>query len=212
MKTVLFFLSLGVAVLFTGCTSSESFARKGYDFYQVDKIAVVDVIGPVGGEAAKNQIADMFVMELLKKGYSPIERSQVQVLLKEQKFQASNVTSAENVARAGEILNVPVVLFVNVPKFKEDMTISAKMVDVEDGSILWMGTGTSSGGKTMGTIVGAAAGAVVGAAVTGSDDRVVGAIGGGVLGGAAGNLLTPQKEEKARQVIKKICESLPVRQ
>jgi hypothetical protein len=195
-----------------GCTSSESFARKGYDFYQIDKIAVVDVIGPVGGEAAKNQIADMFVMELLKKGYSPIERSQVQVLLKEQKFQASNVTSAENMARAGEILNVPVVLFINVPKFREDMTISAKMVDVEDGSILWMGTGTGSANKTVGTIVGAAAGAIVGASVTGSNDRVVGAIGGGVLGGAAGNLLTPQKEQKARDLIKKICETLPVRQ
>ncbi len=201
-----------VAVSLMGCTSSESFARKGYDFYQIDKIAVVDVIGPVGGEAAKNQIADMFVMELLKKGYSPIERSQVQVLLKEQKFQASNVTSAENMARAGEILNVPVVLFINVPKFREDMTISAKMVDVEDGSILWMGTGTGSANKTVGTIVGAAAGAIVGASVTGSNDRVVGAIGGGVLGGAAGNLLTPQKEQKARDLIKKICETLPVRQ
>jgi hypothetical protein len=212
MKMLLFFVTSTVALSLMGCTSSESFARKGYDFYQVDKIAVVDVIGPVGGEAAKNQIADIFVMELLKKGYSPIERAQVQVLLKEQKFQASNVTSAENIARTGEILNVPVVLFVNVPKFGEDMTISAKMVDVEDGSILWMGTGTGSGGKTLGTVIGAAAGAVVGAVVTGSDDRVVGAVGGGVLGGAAGNLLTPQKEQKAREVIKKICKSLPVRQ
>ena len=76
MKTALLLLFTGaVAVSFMGCTSCESYARKGYDFYQVDKIAVVDVVGPVGGEAAKNQIADMFVMELLKKGYSPIERA-----------------------------------------------------------------------------------------------------------------------------------------
>ncbi len=147
----------------------------------------------------------------MKKGYSPIERAQVQLLLKEQKFQASDVTSTENIARAGEILNVPVVLLVNIPKFQDEMTISAKMVDVEDGSILWMGTGTGSGSKTINTIIGAAAGAVVGAAVTGEEDVVVGAVGGGVLGGAAGNLLTPQKEQKAREVIKKICTSLPER-
>jgi outer membrane lipoprotein SlyB len=199
------------AFLCTGCLSCESYSRKGYDFYQVDKVAIVDVIGPVGGEGAKNQIADIFVMELLRKGYSPIERAQVQLLLKEQKFQASDVTSAENVARAGEILNVPVIMIVNIPKFNEDMTISAKLVDVEDGSILWMGSGTGTGGKTIATIAGAAAGAIVGGAVTGEDDKVVGAIAGGVLGGAAGNLLAPQKEQQARRVIKKICESLPAR-
>lgn len=211
MRMALVVLTGLVLVSLMGCTSSESYSRKGYDFYQVDKIAVVDVIGPVGGEAAKNQIGDIFVMELLKKGYSPIERAQVQVLLKEQKFQASDVTSAENVAKAGEILNVPVVLFVNVPKFQDDMTISVKMVDVEDGSILWMGTGNGTGSKTVNTIVGAAAGAVIGAAVVGDEDMVLGAIGGGVAGGAAGNLLTPSKEKKAREVIKKICESLPER-
>lgn len=212
MKLMLLLITGVLTVSFMGCTSSESFSRKGYDFYQVDKIAVIDVVGPVGGEAAKNQIADMFVMELLKKGYSPIERSQVQVLLKEQKFQASDVTSNENIARAGEILNVPVVLVINVPKFQDSMTLSAKMLDVEDGSILWMGSGTSSGGgKMMGTIIGAAAGAVVGGAVTGNEDRVLGAIGGGVLGGVAGNLLSPEKEQKARGVVKKICESLPLR-
>ncbi len=211
MRMSVLVLAVVALVSLAGCTSSESYSRKGYDFYQVDKIAVVDVVGPVGGEAAKNQIADIFVMDLLKKGYSPIERAQVQLLLKEQKFQASDVTSTENIARAGEILNVPVVLLVNIPKFQDEMTISAKMVDVEDGSILWMGTGTGSGSKTINTIIGAAAGAVVGAAVTGEEDVVVGAVGGGVLGGAAGNLLTPQKEQKAREVIKKICTSLPER-
>ncbi len=200
-----------LAITLGGCTTAESYHRKGYDFYQIDTIAVVDVIGLVGSEAAKNQIADFFVMELLKKGYSPIERSQVQILLNEQKFQASDITSREAVAKAGEILNVPVILYVNVPKYEEEITISAKMVDVEDGSILWMGTSTGTTGKTLNTILGAAGGALIGGTVTGKDDRVIGAIGGGVAGGAAGALLSPQTEQKVRDMIGKICETLPAR-
>ena len=197
MKILVFVLLAGLSLSFLGCTTAESYHRKGYDFYQVDKVAVVDVIGPVGSEAAKNQIADFFVMELLKKGYSPIERAQVQIILNEQKFQSSDITSSDGVAKAGEILNVPVVLIINVPKFDQEITISAKMVDVQDGSILWMGTGTGTTGKTLNTILGAAAGAVVGAAVSGEDDQVIGAIGGGVVGGAAGQL--PQRLPRLHQ-------------
>lgn len=211
MRTLLLVLTSSVCVWLMGCSTAESYSRQGYDFYQIDKVAVVDVIGPVGGEAAKNQIADFFVMELLKKGYSPIERSQVQILLNEQKFQASDITSGEDMARAGEILNVPVVMFINVPKFKEDIALTVKMVDVEDGSILWMGSAEGTTGKTLGTIAGATAGVIVGAASTGDDDRVLGGVAGGVLGGAAGYLLTPKQEKLVRELAAKVCKTLPPR-
>jgi uncharacterized protein YcfJ len=151
-------------------------------------------------------------MELLKKGYSPIERAQVHVLLKEQEFQASAITSEEDAAKAGRILNVPVVLIVNVPEFGADIQVTAKMVNVEDGSILWMSTGKGKGGKTLGTILGAAAGAAIGWASTGEDDQVLGAVVGGVAGGAAGNLLTPDEAEKMLAIVKKVCKTLPSRQ
>ena len=211
MRILGFVLLVGLSLSFLGCTTAESHHRQGYDFYQVEKVAVVDVVGPVGSEAAKNQIADFFVMELLKKGYSPIERAQVQIILNEQKFQSSDITSSDGAAKAGEILNVPVVLIVNVPKFDQEITISSKMIDVQDGSILWMGTGTGTTGKTLNTILGAAAGAIVGGAVSNDDNRVIGAIGGGVAGGAAGQLLSPQTEQKVRQLTEKICRTLPTR-
>lgn len=106
---------------------------------------------------------------------------------------------------------MPVVLYVNVPKFDEEVTISAKMVNVQDGSILWMGTGTGTTGKTLNTILGAAGGAILGGAVSNNDNRVIGAIGGGVAGGAAGALLSPQTEQKVREIIGKICKTLPTR-
>jgi len=206
------FLLLGIlSIALTGCTSSEGYYRQDYDYASVQKIAVIDVIGPVGGDAVRNQIGDFFVMELLEHGYSPIERAQVHVLLKEQEFQASGVTTIDDAAEAVKILNVPVVLIVNVPKFGEDIHMTAKMLDVEEGSILWMSTGKGKGGKAWGTIIGAAAGALVGYAVSGESDQVVGAVAGGVIGGAAGNLLAPDEAEKVQKITDKMCKTMPSR-
>jgi len=200
---------MSAAFLIGGCAAGKGYFRADYDFSKVDKIAVVDVIGDVRGEAAKNQVSDFFVMELLKKGFSPVERAQVQVLLKEQQFQATDITTTEGAARAGKILNVPVVLVVNIPNFGDEMSLTAKMVDVENGSILWMGSGVGKTGKMLSTVAGAAVGAGAGAAVAGDENKALGAIAGGVLGGAAGHALSPQKAEQVQQVIQKVCKSLP---
>ena len=209
MKTVLFFLLTGVVALIAGgCASGESFARTGYDFSKVTKVAVVDVTGKVGSEGVKNQISDFFVMEFLRKGYAPVERNQVQALLAEQDFQHSEVTSHENAAEIGQLLNVAAVVVVNVGKYDDEITMTAKMIDVTDASILWMGSGTGQTGGWLFTLGGAAAGAIGGATV-GGDNADIGAVAGGVLGATAGQAMSPQTATQAREVIKKICESLP---
>jgi hypothetical protein len=86
---------LMMAILFaSGCAQErgESFVRLGYNFNAVDRVAVVEVAGPIRGELVRNQISSFFEQELLKKGYIPVERQKVQLLLKEQKFQASEMT------------------------------------------------------------------------------------------------------------------------
>lgn len=208
MKKILILL-VSFSLLLYSCQSTESYSRSGFDFSSIDKVAVLDVQGKLKSEAAKNQIADFFTMELLKKGYSPIERSRVQAILKEQEFQASESTTSDEAVKMGEILNVPVVMMVSVPEFSENVTMTAKLVDVEDGSILWMGSGEGSTNKTLATIAGAAAGVAVGIGVTGEDDDVVGGVAGGVLGGVAGRMLTPQEAKMAQEIIKKMCKDLP---
>jgi hypothetical protein len=214
MKTV-FFCTLLTALFVGGCSTGkgESYSLVGFNFAELDKVAILEVTGAVRGETVKNQIGTFFEMELIKRGYSPIERSQVQALLKEQEFQASDITSNEGAARAGQVLNVPAVMLINIPKYKEEMTMTAKMVNVEDGRILWIGNGSGSTGKTFSTVLGAAAGAAAGAVVAGGDssDRVAGGIIGGVLGGVAGQALSPQQEEQVQKIIKKVCESMPAR-
>lgn len=207
--------TLLAALIAGGCASGkgESYIRADYDFSKVTRIAVVEVSGAVHGEAVKNQIGDFFSMELMKKGYTPVERAQVQALLKEQKFQASDVTTDEGAARAGKILNVPAVMLVNIPTYKEEMNMTAKIIDVQDGSILWIGNGSGSTGKTFTTVLGAAAGAATGAVVAGGDtrDKVAGGVIGGVLGGVAGQALSPQQAEQVKKIINKVCAGLPYR-
>ncbi|HPC94464.1 MAG TPA: CsgG/HfaB family protein [Sedimentisphaerales bacterium] len=214
MRTVCLFVVMG-ASLVAGCASSqgESYAMAGYDFAGLNKVAIVDVTGRVYGEVVKNQISDFFVMELMKRGYNVIERQSVQALLKEQEFQASDITSNEDAARAGRISNVPAVLVINIPKYKDKMEMTAKLLDVEDASILWIGSGSGSTGKGLATFVGAAAGAAAGAVLAGGDtsDRVIGGVAGGVVGGVAGNALSPDQEKQVKKVIAKVCETLPSR-
>lgn len=208
MRT-LFVAMVVCAMFFGGCTSVDSSFRAGYDFGEVGKVAVVGVYGDVYREGVKNQIADFFAMELLRKGYAPVERAQVAALLEEQDFQAGDITSAEDAVEAGRILNVPAVVIVNIPTFTEEMNLTAKLLDVEDASILWMASGSGSTGETAGTILGAIGGAAAGAAVAGEGNEAVGAVAGGVVGGVAGQTLAPQKAQKVQDLIKKMCESLP---
>jgi hypothetical protein len=183
----------------------------GFNFAELDKVAILEVTGAVAGDTVKNQIGTFFEMELIKRGYSPIERSRVQALLKEQEFQASDITSNTGAARAGEVLNVPAVMLINIPKYKQEMTMTAKMVNVEDARILWIGNGSGTTGRRFATILGAAAGAAAGVAVAGEGDQLVGGVAGAVLGGVAGQALSPQQEEQVKKIIAKVCESMPAR-
>ena len=213
MKTVCLNVLLIALMFVIGCAKGESYTQAGFNFANLTKVAVIEVAGAVEGDTAKNQVADFFGMELLKKGYTVVERAQVQALLEEQDFQASDLTQADDAAKAGRILNVPVVFVANIPTYADEMTMTAKMINVEDGSLLWMGSGSGKTGKTLATIFGALGGAAAGATVAGgdSDSRVLGGVIGGVAGGLIGRELTPQQAEQVQKVVKKMCKSLPFR-
>jgi len=83
-------------------------------FSGIDKIAIVEVTGKVYGDAVKNDISNLFTMELMKKGYVFIERKGRRILLKEQDFQASDLTTTWG-SKAGQILNVPAVMLIEIP-------------------------------------------------------------------------------------------------
>lgn len=210
MKVMITLLLLSAIVVTGGCASGGGSFLAGYDFTRVKQVAVVEVTGYFKNEGVRNQISTFVEMELLERGFAPVERTRVQAILDEQDFQTSDLTSKNGVAKVGEILNVPAILLIDIPEFGEDINITAKMIDTTDASILWAGFGKGRTGKLLTTVVAATAGAIAGAAVD-SDHKTEGAVIGGVLGGAAGYTLSPQAAEKVKEVIGKMCDSMPSR-
>ena len=215
MKTIsLYALVTTVLLVITiGCSSGggESSFRVSYDFGALDKVAIVAVEGSVKSDLARDQIADIFAMELLRKGYAPISRAQVKALLKERQLESTSLTTVEAATEAGLILDVPVVLVADIPHFGKETSITAKMINVEDGSILWMGRGSGKTGGTLAAIFGIFTGDNDGSAASGKEAEMLGGITGEVLGGVTGGVLSLQEAKEARKVVKRMCRSLPLK-
>ena len=206
-----------LATLLAACASVSGSGEynRSYDFTTIERTAVVSVEG-VGGQSARDQIAGMFNQALLGLGYSPIERSQINAVLEEQDFSRSQITTANGAAQAGRVLNVDTVVLINIPQFGDNMSMSAQMVDVENGTILWSASGSARTGADMtrraGQLLGAIGGGIIGSEVGGdSTGAVVGGVGGAVGGGIVGEALSKQRQEQAAVLVDQLTQSLPMR-
>ncbi len=206
MKIVINILAIAL-LLIGGCRSKqESSFRVGYDFGAVNKVAIVSVEGVVPSEVAKDEIAEFFAIELLEQGYAPMGRAQVRASLAEQETEdeITDLTTPEGAVAAGLVLDVPAVLTVRIPHFGKEISITATMIDVDDGSILWLANGTGKGGGGFSSIFGSKSG--------GSEEEgLLGPVMGDVMG-ESNEPLTPEDAEKAQSIVKKMCRSLPIKQ
>jgi hypothetical protein len=203
MKTVINILVISV-LLISGCRSQqESSFRVGFDFSTVNTVAIVSVEGAVPSEVAKDEIADFFAIELLEQGYAPMGRAQVRASLAEQETEDEiiDLTTPEGAVAAGLALDVPAVLTIRIPHFGEEISVTATMIDVDDGSILWLANGSGKGGGSFSSIFGSKS--------SGSQDEgLLGPIMGDVMG-ASEEPLPPEDAERAQRIVKKMCRSLP---
>ena len=207
-------LLLVASALVPACASvkGESFTKVGFDPLSVQRIAVVDGNNPTFKVETRQQLVDTIQFEFLKKGWAVVERANIQKAIDEVKFQNADLTTPEQRKQMGQILNVDALTFVNIGGSSDEMSVSIKMVDVESGDLLWMGTGDSDLNEGMSTIAGALVGATVGA-VAGNQmgSSAIGAGVGGIAGGAIGAGLTPSALENAKDLVKEICTDIPPR-
>jgi len=91
--------------------------------------------------------------------------------------------------------------------------MTAKMINVEDGSILWMGRGSAKTKGILATVSGFFKLEEVdaGTGISGQEDEVLGGVAGDILGGPVGGVLSPQEAKKAQEIIETMCKSLPKR-
>jgi hypothetical protein len=202
MKNVINILAIAI-LLVGGCRSQqESSFRTGFDFSTVNKVAIVSVEGAVASEVAKDEIANFFAIELLEHGYAPMGRAQVRASLaeKENEKEIIDLTTPEGAVAAGLLLNVPAVVTIRIPHFGEEVSVTATMIDVDDGSILWLANGAGKGRGGFSSLFGSKSGS--------KDDSLLGPIMGDVMG-ASSDPLSPEDAERAQRIIKKMCRSLP---
>lgn len=211
MKTVFYVLAMG-ALLAGGCRPSQkSSSRIGYDFSSVNKVAIVTVQGSLKSETAKDQIAEFFAIELLEQGYAPLGRPQVRALLSEREAAGAadpnagfkDLTTNEAAVEAGRALKVPAVLTISIPHFADEITITATMIDVEDGSILWLANGSGRGEGPLSGMFGGSSAA--------PKDELLGGLMGPESNETSGQPLSPQEAKRAQNIIKSLCRSLPVK-
>ena len=123
------------------------------------KIAVMDFKAGVGVNANEVEgLSDMLINTLYESGkFSIVERSQINQVLKEQKFQASELTN-EQLAQVGRILGVESVLIGTVNFLAEhknidgsvtgEYNVDIRAVDVESGEVVTTAGAAKSSGST----------------------------------------------------------------
>ena len=123
------------------------------------KIAVMDFKAGVGVNADQVEgLSDMLINTMYESGkFNIVERSQINQVLKEQKFQASELTN-DQLAQVGRILGVESVLIGTVNFLAEHKNVDGSMtgeynvdiraVSVESGEVVTTAGGTKSPGST----------------------------------------------------------------
>jgi len=122
---------LGISVLMADSAQA--------DFKKI-KIAVLDF--QVQGEKFETEdigkiVAEWLITALVKEGrFDVIERRLLEKILQEQKLGVSGVVDSESIARLGKVLGAKIVVTGSVMKLREFVEVNARLISVENASII----------------------------------------------------------------------------
>ena len=144
MKILNYLLLLAVVMGLMGCSSyyttpANSYLRVGYDLSQVDQVGMMSVFGAVQSEVIRKQIEDAFTSQILQKGYAPVVSEFLTRQLVQIQFDAAGMSPEVFAIEAGRALDYSTMLIVNVPNFSDEISVTSKLLDVESGSVIWIG-------------------------------------------------------------------------
>ena len=217
MKILNYLLLLALVVGLAGCSSyygtpANSYLRVGYDLSQVDQIGIVRVFGAVQSGVIRMQIEDAFTAQILQKGYAPVGSEFLVRQLVQIQFDGTDMSPDVFAVEAGRALAYSTMLIVNVTNFSDEISVTAKLLDAESGSFIWIGQCSavrerSSGGQgNWGQSKEDAYAREFDNAMTQYNTQAYSPQGSGV-----GEILTSQEERQVYELIASICDSLPMK-
>jgi curli biogenesis system outer membrane secretion channel CsgG len=151
MTRGLLFLLAGVTLATAGCGGVRAASKKDYDWRKLERVAIVSFA--VSDEGARaDEVADAFVIGLMKAGFHVVEREKLSQVLEEKKLALMGVTEENRWLKAGELLDVDAILTGTISRYKaggkawfgtgvylfeSEVEINARLIEVTTGSILW---------------------------------------------------------------------------
>ncbi len=163
-------LSIIFSVLYVGCVPF-AVVREDYDFSKINRVGVLDFSSyEKEGYRTGSAVADEFVRQLMTKGMDVVERQRLNAVLREHNLMHSGMVDLNEEARKKmkKVLGIDALITGTVIKslpdrkdviyFKDEdgeikskiflidaeLGISARMIDVDTGLIIWSGSYTSS--------------------------------------------------------------------
>ncbi len=154
-------LVLFLSIFMKYCATGEEYLKPGADFSRYSRLAVLPLTDYFNSPGSGQQVADIISFELLKRGFSVIDRANTQKILSEQKLSLSGVLDETSILAVGRILGVQALLtgsineysttysYISFAKDPTYMPISAtgltlKLIDTETGEIVWASTGRAT--------------------------------------------------------------------
>ncbi|RQV94580.1 hypothetical protein EH221_07275 [bacterium] len=104
-------------------------------------IAVLDLVGNNVSEPDAKALTDRLRAELFSTGkFIVLEREKMDAILQEQQFQLSSCTSDACAVEVGQLLAVEQIVSGSVSKVGQTYTVTARLIGVEQGNLLGVGT------------------------------------------------------------------------
>lgn len=123
-----FFLSLAIPSMATAASGKTrmaviDFEQKGSQEFK--------------GKQVGEMVAEWLITSLVNTGrFEVVERAQLQKILQEQQLGVTGMISQETAAKVGELLGVKVIITGSVIQLGNNYDVNARLISVEDGSIL----------------------------------------------------------------------------
>ena len=103
-----------------------------------------EVNAAAGGEGLGSALSEMLVTAVANSpAVTVIERSQVETVLEESRFQLSGVTSTEDSIEIGNILNAEIIILGSVSRFGERIELDVRVIRLETGEVLFSQYGSA---------------------------------------------------------------------
>jgi TolB-like protein len=114
------------------------------NYAQTTRVAILDFVNNSGvtkydglGISMSNMLITDIMVHVSSKRVQLVERSQIQKVLKEQKFQASGSVNKHTVVQTGKLLGVNYLLMGDIFILKDQLIINARLTNTETGEILF---------------------------------------------------------------------------